>query len=497
MLSTQINIVKNRQKFAYGIEYVDNKTYIQNGFTYSIVDEDVVFCPTKQHYPNILRNENEWYVNNTEQTEEYMPTNSEGTFVNLSSINLYFPTYSVDTYEKGVKYWLEICTYINGKKIVLSSLLLDRQEIKAINKGPVKIKGKTYYEYVNIPFIDPWYIIYDDNWAEFRQITCFEPTNINNTGSLISISLFPLDINGEEYRQLDGYVGGVGSIMLSEDDEDMLSVQLSHDCYIRPDYEIRTGEHSCSLSVDLMYNDVYEKTEEDLKLYLLETYGVEDDGMKCDIEVVLKNEDNIYKLLRHSYDHLIINDSFTKEELAVKNWNEYILGLEFLATYTIYNNEEELMVLYSNTIPCTPDVFKYFITTDIDYVKTEEIDMNYFNIDVVNKVQQNIVNVSKPNEYKSNILKPIFIRSYDLDNIIVYPAANDNVAINLDKYKQSVNLFYIKIEGQYFVEIGRTVYGVVFKVDGNVLPNEEKEGIYYILNENKELVATGQYTYKE
>jgi hypothetical protein len=38
-------------------------------------------------------------------------------------------------------------------------------------------------------------------------------------------------------------------------------------------------------------------------------------------------------------------------------------------------------------------------------------------------------------------------------------------------------------------------YGIIFKVTGNILPQEITEGTYYILDENSELVTKGKYKY--
>jgi hypothetical protein len=72
----------------------------------------------------------------------------------------------------------------------------------------------------------------------------------------------------------------------------------------------------------------------------------------------------------------------------------------------------------------------------------------------------------------------------------------ENICINLDAYKSSVDRFYIKIEGTSYSEVGRTESGVIFKVQGSLLPGTVTSGTYYILNEDADLVTTGKYKYE-
>ena len=125
------------------------------------------------------------------------------------------------------------------------------------------------------------------------------------------------------------------------------------------------------------------------------------------------------------------------------------------------------------------------------------IDMNEYNVSVVNKIQKQVVQINRPEDYKSNIVRPVFIRTEPLGDITIHPAVSENIAINLNKYKSKVDLFYIRIEGVDFIEIGRTPTSVVFSIDGNLLPNENTEGIAYILDENFKLVITTHYKYEQ
>lgn len=71
---------------------------------------------------------------------------------------------------------------------------------------------------------------------------------------------------------------------------------------------------------------------------------------------------------------------------------------------------------------------------------------------------------------------------------------NENISINLDDYKSKVDKFTLLIDGCKFNQIGSNNYGILFKITANTLPSTSINGIYYILDENMELVTTGKYT---
>ena len=63
----------------------------------------------------------------------------------------------------------------------------------------------------------------------------------------------------------------------------------------------------------------------------------------------------------------------------------------------------------------------------------------------------------------------------------------------MDAYKNKVETFILKINTANFYEIGRINTGIVFRIVGSNLAEQEQQGTYYILNENGELVTTGNY----
>ena len=121
--------------------------------------------------------------------------------------------------------------------------------------------------------------------------------------------------------------------------------------------------------------------------------------------------------------------------------------------------------------------------------------MYTYNINAVNKIEQNIVKLNTPENTSSNKYVPIFFSSKDMREIHISPDIIETICINLDEYKSKVEYFSIMLEGIKFNEIGRVNPGVLFKIVGNRLPRSKNEGIYYIINQNDELVTKGKYKY--
>jgi hypothetical protein len=148
-------------------------------------------------------------------------------------------------------------------------------------------------------------------------------------------------------------------------------------------------------------------------------------------------------------------------------------------------------------VPITQEIFKYFVGWDLDSLKNRQKidDMKITNYTLVNKIVNEIVQLERPDKSKSNIIQPVFFRSVDSEFITIHPSVTENICINLDNYKSKVKSFILQIENCTFTPIGVNQYGIIFKVTGNILPQEITEGTYYILDENSELVTKGKYKY--
>lgn len=435
-----------------------------------------------------------------------------------AKLRLYFPQFSVDTYTKGVKYALTVNTWIHGYRVVLGCYLISRIDALAT---PMKRKfANNYHEYVEFDIINPWDLTYSNEWDKFRKNICNEAVNTNSIGSILNFSLYPImESSNEEYIILDGYQGGQNSINITKSKNDYLYLNIStnidkysEECDPNKDTEDVVNyiyDWKPSVVCSLGFNNVYD----DLKDYLLETYNIKSTEVKINYELVIKDSDNIYASVSQESDDVCckffnigVNDD---SQYNIINWGWYDeyhknhkdnLVIQCIASISVKYDEDfnECLYLKSNELPLTQELFSYFVNTeDIKYINLNNVNMNLYTINAVNKTVNEIYQLNNPTDAKSNIIQPVFFKARDAANIILHPAVTENICINLDGFKSKVKTFMIQIEGCSFTEIGRVPVGVIFKVVGTKLPNTLKEGIYYILNEDGELVTNGKYKYDE
>ena len=492
MSYTSINISNDDHKFKYIIEYIDNKEYIDNNYFYTIDDDIISFY----NYDQCWLKNNSILTKLDEKTiikhNNYIPDH-----INLSSVNIYFPEYSVETYKRGIKYALTINTWVNNKTVYLGTYIIDRCDAEAVDSIKTFYNDK-YYEKVNVRFIDPWFLNYSDDWKDWRISNCDSKTEgdleLNNNGSIINFTLHPVVKNEEEYIICDDYIGGQNSVNLKDNIDDNLKYNIAIDY----------TKYGICFDGEVSFNKVYERSLEGFKEYLSETYGI--NNFKTRFEFYIQDNTDVYDyfILEDQDIYCRLNKSHINrkypEEYKYTSWDEYIDGMYINSTFNVIDdNGEVLMTVMSNEIPITQEIFKYFIFTgenSLGLVKLNLIDMNVININTVNKIQKNIIQLDRPKDYKSNITKPVYYRVREISHIVVHPEVTENICINLDKYKYLVDSFILKIEGINFIESSRNANGVVFKIVGNSLPNINQSGTYYILNQDSELITTGKYTYE-
>ena len=148
--------------------------------------------------------------------------------------------------------------------------------------------------------------------------------------------------------------------------------------------------------------------------------------------------------------------------------------------------------LNSNKIFIDQEIFKYLLEQPIRKIDLNSKDMELKKYDVVNIIKNEVISVERPADYKANIVKPVFVKVQEADSISLHRSVIENIVINLDKYKNKVDAFILKVGDANYYEIGRINTGVVFKIVGTSLP--ENDGLYYVLNSDGELVTTGKYT---
>ena len=493
MKFTSINISNSDYKFKYVIEYMDNEEYIDNSCFYTINDDVISFYEDED--PCWIKN-NSILTNLDKESltinKDYIPE-----YINISSVNVYFPEYSVETYERGTKYSLTINTWINNKIVYLGTYIINRSDSEAVDSIKTFYNNK-YYEKVNVKFIDPWFLNYHDDWKEWRKSICGsvidDGIELNNNGSILNFTLHPIIESEDGYILHDNFIGGQNSINLKDNIQNNLKYNLSYSF----------GENGIYFDGVVSFNNVYDQTIEGLKEYIKETYDIE--NFTTQFEFYIQDKADLY-------DYFVIpnNDIYCKltkqninreypEEHKYTSWDEYIDGLYINSTFNILDERGDVvMTVMSNEIPLTIELFKYLIFSDennLSLVKLNEIDMNVINVNTVNKIQKNIIQLDRPKDYKSNIVKPVYYRVRELNHLVIHPTVTENICLNLDKYKYLVDSFILKVEGVNFTESSRNPNGVVFKVIGNKLPNAVSNGTYYILNQDSELISTGKYTYE-
>ena len=472
------------------------------------------------------RKTNEWYLD------------SGGTFIPsfpTSTVRLYFPQYSVDTYSPRCTYALTFSTYVHGVEIELGSYIFKRGDSLACR--PTKFNGMDdYYEYMDFEIADPFYLIYsqEETATDIRQMLG-EPEDVNDNGSLLYISLNVVENCEDHYIMKDGWTGGQNGLLIS----DPVDLKL----------ELTYNNDRKSIHLQLKYNPEFA----DFNEYISKTYNCECASINW--EYVIMDDNDIYyhesKLFEidgdftddYSFDFLSNYDSdvdedgdgdfdngyspsflkdhdaeeYDKINIKVKSnnpifnsWDNWKPGLFIQASASIESffadvdmpNEQSypFMTVFSNKIPLTQEMFAMIVCpsgyesfpTTIDL---SDISMNNIDITAINKIEQKVTVVTPTNTAKNNMTQPVFYQTRDLNRTIIHSAVTENISINLDAYKSRVKSFMLMLEGITFPEIGRTNNGVVFKVVGKMLPKAVSNGILYILDQDRNLVTTGKFVY--
>ena len=485
---TNINIIGNGDSFKYIVEY-QSTNLVSNSISYTVNNSRIQSENTISFWDgevSYLKQYNNWIIPTGTPSQYAMP--EEG--CKLGEIRLYFPTYSADYIDNNIEYSLTAYTWINGKPIVLGSFIFDRSQAIA-GDSVKKFDSIQYYEVINFNIIDVRQLLYSDDWKNFRIELCGEKNSTNIDASIIYFALDPIEKYGDSYVKSSNFSGGQNSINLFKKAQDKMSLHLSSNTSNPLGFS-----SSPELQLEVKFNDVYEGN---LDEYIEETYLTTD--YQIDYELVIGNEDNIYLILEKDGDHSNVC-TFSKSEITANNfssWSGWEAGIYVVGSANIILNDSTVLTLMSNKLPLSQNLYRYYVkgtmNTLPNYVKLEYINMNLYNINAVNKIENKVIKLSRPSDSKSNIIQPTFFRTTELSNIMIHPAVTETICINLDQYKSKVDTFILQIEDICFEEIGRTSAGILFKVVGKKLPNKISEGSYYILDQNMEMVTFGKYKY--
>ena len=483
---TNLNIVSQGKSFKYIVEYYDDPALQSTPLQYYRTDEGIFFLNSSKQ--NVIHKKNYWVNEHDEDTKNHLET-VENKFVppiyNRSSFNIYFPRYAVETYSNNVKYVLTINTWINEKYVYLGSVLLDRSNAIACESGVRKFMNEEYYEYLHIDTIDPVHLVYGDEWKDFRVNICgekqqgdFQP---NNTASNLNFTLTAVHMYDNAWVKLDNYDSSQSAILLNN----------SINNYMQHNLQFVVEEGIPVFKCKIQYNTMYESLRE----YILETYQLDVDECECKFLFVVKDKNNAYKYIEHIYTGACDSTRFEFDEIKFSSWNEYIQGMCATAVFVVSKDDNDILVLSSNQLMIHQDIFKYLVCeSPIKKLNFDSLDnMNTQKFDVVNVIEHKVVTVERPEDYKANLIRPVFVKVQEAGTIRLHPLVTENIVLNLDAYKNKVETFILKINNANFYEIGRINTGIVFRIVGSNLAEQEQQGTYYILNENGELVTTGNY----
>lgn len=481
-----INIKNKTHTFIYMVDYCQDNNSDYNNISHPLrimkKNNSDIYLIGEQC--NATRMINQWEYGGFDEnmSSEYIPSTYK-----LSNVKLYFPIFSVDTYTQ-TEYAFDIYTYIRGNKIILGTYLISRKDVLAT--PIIKKWEQTYCEYMEFSIADPYYILYSDDWKDFRVKLCeemyFSNNNesytLNNECPTIYCSLHPVNKDDRGiYITINEYTGGYNSINV----KDLYDLRLN----IEPILDEDVVKIKGFVKYNFIYKNIYD--------YINETYNIQSiPSITCDL--VVSDDDDIYL---GPINKVVNNDEveFTKSDVNFDNWYGFHEGMSIICTLNIKNEDIDIFIR-SNKIPLSQDLFKYFIKNEsiesVNIDKINEIKNNMYNLNIVNKIVNNIVQMSSVEDVKSNIIQPVFFRVREISNIIIHPDVSENICINLDAYKSKVDTFIISIGGKSFIESGRVSAGVIFKIIGSQLNKDVTSGTYFILNENSDVVTSGKYTYE-
>jgi hypothetical protein len=329
----------------------------------------------------------------------------------------------------------------------------------------------------------------------------------------MNFSLHPVIYNQDDglYIKNDKYVGGQNSINMSVNEDDFINLKLKTNVINKLE-----GNERPTIIFDLGFNNAYDQTFNGLSEYLEETYKIKNCSIQY--ELVIGNENELYAVLDSpvikldnsddTIDYIFTKDNILNDSGNFKNWIGWKDGIYLTGSVNILDEDGASMVyILSNKIPFNQNLYKYFVGSDfyvsgvpINNINLDLINMRLYNINAVNKIENTVVQISRPEDTKSNLIQPVFYRTIESININIHPKVIETVCINLDTYKSKVDTFILKIEDTEYPEIGRNQAGILFKVKNPTIIKDDKgkeklTGIYYILNQDNELVSSGNYNY--
>ena len=162
--------------------------------------------------------------------------------------------------------------------------------------------------------------------------------------------------------------------------------------------------------------------------------------------------------------------------------------------------------IISNSVVLSPEWVKYMIHSSNERIinfdninnidKDNEIDMEYNFIEnircIVNKKQNDKDKVVRGNNSPKLLYRPMFYRASNLQNVRIRRNVKQKLGINLAEYMTKVETFKLLLNGNEYIEYGRSDAFVIFEISGNNFSTTS--GAYDILNQDDEYISSGTYS---
>jgi hypothetical protein len=421
-MKRQLNIVGPLYKYKYLVEY--NKSNIATNTT------DIHWCNDGDDIRLLLddtkyyRKYNDWHNRDTINStfnHTYIPK-----LAHISNIKVFIPDFAAHIHTKGIKYVITLNTWVNGMRIDLGSFIFRPTDAKAIETGPIKQGNYEYFEYVSFDIIDPYYLMFSDEWADFRANVCLEPKNINSTPSSLYVSFYVVNEYENRYIQNSDFVGSCNNFIVADFD-DSLRVDLK-----------TIQEPKLGLRFDIHMNPEYDW----LLSYIKETYNLNVSANDIIFNVIIKRKDaavvgptvtfnvspnNSSK--GHCFQDIYWGDNGLESfKLFFSSWNDFEEGWYFVGSMTIANNfvedgevyeENNAYTLFTNDLIITQELYSIFANGG-----SEKVDMSNLivpQISVINKLTHEITTIDRPvlsiNDTKSLSNLPVRIKRPNKFNI--------------------------------------------------------------------------------
>ena len=421
-MKRQLNIIGPIYKYKYLIEYTKSHVITDTHDIHWCKDGENIrlLTDSTQYY----RKQNDWYDRQnitSDFVSNYIPDKAY-----ITNVKLYIPNFAAHLHTKGVKYMISFNTWVNGMKIDLGSFLFKPTDTKSIETGCIKNGNNDYFEYISMNILDPYYLMYSDDWIEFRNKVCLEPKNINSTPSSLYATIYVVNEYENRFIQNIEFAGSATNFIVADEND-----------YFKIGLDI-IQEPKLGFRFNINMNPEYDW----LLTYFKETYNLDLTSNDIKFELIIKNDDSAVVGPKVTCELKNANSSpgyyfqdiywdgngLDAFKLFFSSWNDFEEGWYFVGSMTLINNlkengevydEHEAQIFLTNDVIITQDIYSIFSNRG-----SEKVDMNNLIVpkyNIVNKIKHEIVPIDRPilsvNSAKGLSTLPVRIKRPDKFNI--------------------------------------------------------------------------------